>query len=357
VAVNYGKAHSANVRGDCIMTSAKFTSTPTASRPRIGWMDLLRGVAIILVVIDHSAGQVRSQIPESLGLLDTFNDAVSPFRMPSLMFLSGMLLARSLEKPWRTYVAGKLGRIGWPYIVWSFVILGLLAATSSLTGGSVSASRFARIFYDPPTYLWYLAYLLTFYLICLIFRQGVIRSYLIPLALLASAFLPFELKRLVFLFAFFLLGDFVSRHRSVVDQVVMKPAVIGLCVLLGIGTAAVASTGAVVRYEATWSVGVAAMIVAVIPPLKLAANTRPGLLLSYVGRNSIVFYVTHWAVVLVVYHLAYRAGLHSPWLLFVAVFGCGLASGFIMDALRKRLAFVDALYQLPSARRNQNGVL
>ena len=317
---------------------------------RIVWMDLLRGIAIVLVVLDHSSDQIRSNTPGAIGAVNIFNDAVSPFRMAALMFLSGMLLARSLAKPWRVYVVGKLGKVGWPYLLWSFAILGLLAATSFITGGTVTVSQFVRVFYDPPTYLWYLAYLLLFYAVSLILRSGALRSALVPVALVASAFMPYELKRLLFLFAFFLLGDLVSRHSQAFDRVVARPAVCLLGALLGMATALAAGSGISVRYESLWSVGVMGMIVAVIPLLKRVAVTAPGRFLASVGQNSIVYYVTHWCVILVSYHVLYRAGVSSPLVLFVSVLACGLASGYLMVAARKRFRMVGGLYELPLNR-------
>jgi fucose 4-O-acetylase-like acetyltransferase len=329
------------------MTELKYEHSQTVPTLRIVWMDLLRGLAILLVVLDHAADQVRSRAPQSIEFIDVFNDAVSPFRMPALMLLSGMLLARSLDKPIKTYAVGKLGKIGWPYLIWSLIILGLLAATSSLTGGTITVGRFARIFYDPPTYLWYLAYLLVFYAVCLFLRSGLIRGLLVPVLLATSAFLPFELKRFVFLFAFFLLGDLISRYRDNFDRITGKRSVIVSAAALGIGTAIIAGTGYTVRYEAVWAVGVIGMVVALIPLLKTASGSRPGVFLAKIGRSSIVFYVSHWAIILVSYHLLVRLGISNTWLLLGAVLAAGLVSGFVMDALRKRFWLLDALYELP----------
>ena len=84
------------------------TVSPTKTTQRIEWMDSLRGIAILLLLFWHAFA-----IPDLLGTpmpdwLRNINNAFLPFRMPMLMFLSGMLLEKSLRKPLPTYYEGKL---------------------------------------------------------------------------------------------------------------------------------------------------------------------------------------------------------------------------------------------------------
>lgn len=317
---------------------------------RIAWMDLLRGLAVVLVVFDHSADQIRSSIEGSVTAAKVFNDGVSPFRMASLMFLSGLLLPQSLLKARPVYLKGKLSKIAWPYLIWSFIILALLTATSGLTGNTVGIERFLRVFYNPPTYLWYLAYLLAFYAACL-FIAPLIRSCLLPVSLVASAVVPVEdLQRMLFLFAFFLLGDLAARNRDDWESITCRKWCIAAGAMSGAITAVVAASGVSVRYEAVWAFGVLGAIVAVRPALERIAPTRVGGLLAGAGRNSIVFYVSHWSVMLVTFHLLHRGGVKNPWILLAVVLAAGLGSGFVMAWARKRWAVAAWLYQWPTTR-------
>ena len=88
---------------------------------RVAWMDAVRGTAIILLLLYHCTA-----IPLTLGMpmptvLRWFSTFFMPYRMPTLMVLSGMLLARSLRKPLPDYFAGKVAGIVWPYLVWVVV--------------------------------------------------------------------------------------------------------------------------------------------------------------------------------------------------------------------------------------------
>lgn len=81
--------------------------------------------------------------------IDVFNQVVEPYRMPALMFLSGMLLHRSLSKSASLYFGGKARKIAWPYVLWSLIGLmlagdvifaGALVRAAPIGGGGVAAT-------------------------------------------------------------------------------------------------------------------------------------------------------------------------------------------------------------------------
>ncbi len=68
-------------------------------RSRLVWIDVARGMCILLVIIFHARPAMQIYAPSSLTelfLLDTFNKFFAPYRMPLLMFLSGMMRHKSL---------------------------------------------------------------------------------------------------------------------------------------------------------------------------------------------------------------------------------------------------------------------
>ncbi|MDD7930056.1 acyltransferase family protein [Microbacterium thalli] len=300
---------------------------------RQAWMDVLRCFAIFLVVVDHATDHINSHAVHDIVGLTTLNDAVGPFRMATLMFLSGMLLPRSLAKPATEFALGKLGRIGWPYVLWSFILLFLLAATSSISGNtSVDAGTFLQVFYAPPTYLWYLAYLLIFYFVVLVLRRApVVRSLLIPIALIASQLLVAtpQWQRMLFLFAFFLLGDLLSRHRAVMDRSLTATPIVVVAAALALATAGAAGAGVLVRYQAVWAIGVIAGIIVLIRVAQSIQESAVGAWMGRYGRDSIIFYVTHWVSLLVTYHVLVRSGIRTEWLLLPPLLLAAFGTGFI----------------------------
>ena len=80
-----------------------------ASGGRIQWMDVLRGIAVLLVVVLHGA-DIPYLNGNGVEEWAQVNRYLEPFRMPLLMFLSGILLPRSLAKPLRLYAWGRVRR-------------------------------------------------------------------------------------------------------------------------------------------------------------------------------------------------------------------------------------------------------
>ena len=82
------------------------TAVNDTQRPglRMTWMDLVRGGAIVLVVFWHAAS-VPDQLLDGAEpgyYVRKLNAALGPFRIPTLLVLSGLLVERSLAKgTWR----------------------------------------------------------------------------------------------------------------------------------------------------------------------------------------------------------------------------------------------------------------
>ncbi|NSX38244.1 acyltransferase family protein [Pseudarthrobacter oxydans] len=99
------------------MASTLSAPTQISAKKRMQWMDVMRGAAVLLVILFHTESQISGNLPGYEPIFAIFNDAVAPFRMPTLMLMSGMLLPRSLRKPVGAYLRGKLFVIGWPYLL------------------------------------------------------------------------------------------------------------------------------------------------------------------------------------------------------------------------------------------------
>ena len=123
-------------------------------------MDLLRGAAILLVIAHHL--RLVQQIwdgstPHSMVVL---SEATAPFRMPVLLFASGLLLARSLQKPTGRYLAGKARGLLWPWLVWSLVMLVIIGPAAGLD----------PLWWINGMYTWFLVALFLYYLVGLLTR-------------------------------------------------------------------------------------------------------------------------------------------------------------------------------------------
>ncbi|MBO1770708.1 acyltransferase [Agrococcus sp. TF02-05] len=273
------------------------TSVAPPKTGRMHWMDGLRGTAIVLIMVLHAAEMLRSiGMPPDEGVA-MFNTIASPFRIPLLMVLSGMLLGTSLSKGPGRYLVGKLRAIAWPYVVWLLLLLAVFP--------SLGIETVVRGLVAPNTYLWYLHTLLIAYLAALAMRR--LPAWLRTLAPLALALVVsrFELpeaismlspQRTLVLLSFFFAGDLLMQNLPRWLPLLRHP----VAILIG-AASAVAVVAIVLPPEGPGSGD------AIIAPLVIAAIAAGiGLLsrapwrnplaraLRWVGKHSIVFYVSHW---------------------------------------------------------------
>ena len=312
-------------------------------------MDTLRGIAIGLVILDHTGDLVETNVGGLPVWIDVVDDAVAPFRMATLVFLSGMLLPASLRKRGWVYLSGKLRRIGWPYLVWSFIVITLLTATTQITGRPIDLMLYARTFnpFAPPTYLWYLYYLLLYYVIALALRR--VPWWVLSIAAMIVAALitgPFPtFGRLFYLMALFFLGataqEYLPRWEALLRHWAFRSVVVAVAAV----TLFLAGSGVTVRYQPQYIWGAFAGLCVLILIAQAVAHTRAGRVLAQNGQRSIVYYCTHWSAILIAYHLLVRVGVHNSLLLFALTLVAGVGSGYLMLKIVARWQWVDWLYE------------
>jgi len=188
------------------------TETKPAA-PRMTWMDLVRGGAILLVVFWHAAS-VPDQLLDGAEpgyYIRKLNAALGPFRIPTLLVLSGLLVERSLAKGTWRYVTGKLRHVAWPYAVWLTIIFATMGWLSSLTQVKVWLSG---------GILWYMVALLFCYAAAMLRPRWMpwLLFAALPLAVLwlVEPGIPI-LDRYLWYGAFFFFGAAVGPHLATIQ--------------------------------------------------------------------------------------------------------------------------------------------
>ncbi|OII23726.1 acyltransferase [Frigoribacterium sp. MCBA15_019] len=335
------------------MTAAAGTTQAPPRPGRLHWVDVTRGLAVLLVVFYHVVIAMKVDSVAAPAWAVVLNDALAPFRIPTLMFCSGLLLARSLEKPPRTYLVGKLRHIGWPWLVWTTVIVVFLWAGSSVAGdGNYGPGRLVELVLSPTTYTWYLAYLLAFYVVALVVPAAV-RSAAVPVLLVVSVLVHDGdgWTRVTFLLAFFFLGDAAARHRDAFEALARRRVVVALGAVAALGTAVASTQLPGLRYDLVAAIGVVGLVLVAVPLGSRLASTPVGRGLSAMGRDSIVYYTTHWIVVTLGVHVLGALGLHQGTLMIVLLLVAGLAAPWVMVRLSRRSRLVAGLYAWPARRQ------
>lgn len=329
-------------------------ATTSGGSGRLAWMDVLRGLAVGLVVLDHASAAVLSRGLPVPAAVATVNDLASPVRMPMLVFLSGMLLAPSLSRGPARYLEGKARRLLYPYVVWSAVYVVVLTRPWAY-GDPYGPLALLTLLAEAPSPLWFLQFLALFYLLALLLRR-VPAPVLVAGTLLASVAVPDTGRpvRFFFLFGFFLLGDLVTRSPQLWRRWLPHPAVTAGCaVLAGLLLVLALQRGTALRYQAEYAVAVLAVVLLLARVAHAVSGTRAARTLGALGRESLVVYVVHYPVAFVVVKVLQRLGVTSPALLVLAAAVCGLGAGLVAVAAARRSRLVDLLFVLP--RRSDAG--
>lgn len=314
-------------------------STSVQVSSRMTWMDSFRGMAMLLVVVFHSVALYKGLSGhDHVPVVDEIVGFFDPYRMPLLLLLSGLLLHRALAKPLGTYLAGKARKILWPLILWSvinFVVIGNVAGM--LDPGA----------WIDGTYQWFLVVLMACFLVAPL-------TLWIPAWLMALVFVAIlvavgtrepELRQIFFFGPFFFLGAALSRWLPRIQSApVWAAGIVGLVgIAVGFGSA---TDVLVVARSIPWTVilpvpGLLALIWLGSRLPRLAFFER-------VGRHSIVYYVVHTSVLIVLADL-WRAGdWGTPWPTIIVLFIVGFG---IPAFLTRHWDRFSGLFEFPATRR------
>jgi fucose 4-O-acetylase-like acetyltransferase len=122
------------------------------SKGRVAWVDYAKGIGIILVVVGHTLRGFEGT-PIHVPGWQAVDAWIYAFHMPLFFFLAGLFLEPSTKAPFGAFVAGKMRRILWPYLVWSLLQEGF----RNLGGAdALSASQLWTIAYKPVMQFWFL---------------------------------------------------------------------------------------------------------------------------------------------------------------------------------------------------------
>lgn len=286
-------------------------------------MDVLRGGAIGLVILWHSAGILilyDIPVPEPVIVVNSF---FSPYRMPTLMFLSGLLLPASLRKPLPVYIVGKLRFIAYPLVIWTVVHYFLFQPDSTIYNFDFLTT----------SYLWFLVYILAYYIAAPLLTWVPTLVLVIAPLLVTPLIESDSRRRFFFLAAFFFLGKLVAEHSAVLDRVLRdRRAWIAAPIAIVFGVITAMSQPD--PYQGPLAVLSIPGIVVGIKLAQWAATHSWSRSVQYVGRHSLIYYVTHFPVIILTLLLTYRV---LDWPVSVVML-LGFAAAMVIGTVCAQLA-------------------
>jgi len=200
---------------------------PIAAGDRMEWLDLGRGLCMVLVVIMHV--HVIHYLPlfrhsPFRDAWTTFIDIAQPIRMPTFFAISGFLAARAIWRPWKDAFQKRVLLLSYVYAVWLLISL-LIAHSfrmqwSSDVAGGLPREFVAELIY-PQTILWYLYALVGYFLVARFARDlplAVTLSAAVLLAIMSDLLPTPQAARLARNLLFFLIGGYLPAALNHIAQ-------------------------------------------------------------------------------------------------------------------------------------------
>ncbi|CAA2155296.1 Inner membrane protein YcfT [Methylobacterium brachiatum] len=129
---------------------------------RLAWVDVAKGICILLVVMMHSViGTGLAMGGE--GFLHPVVAFAKPFRIPDFFLLSGLFLGRVIDRDWRLFADRRVVHFAYFYLLW--LVIQLAARYGSLVGEAgpgAFAAHLAHALIEPYSSLWFVYLLAVF---------------------------------------------------------------------------------------------------------------------------------------------------------------------------------------------------
>jgi uncharacterized membrane protein YcfT len=265
------------------------------SHDRIDWVDYAKGFCIVMVVMMHSTLGVEAALGRQ-GWLHAVVAFAKPFRMPDFFLISGLFLARVIDRDWRTYADRKVVHFAYFYVLWVTIQFAVKApGLASEQGWAAVGVLYLESFIQPFGTLWFI-YLLPIFFVVAKLTRGV-SPLLVWLIAAALEIAPIETGSVIIdefaaRFVYFYTGYILAPHVFDLAAHVQRRPELALC---GLAIWGLVNTLFVVHGLAdlpfiSLPLGLlgAGAVVAVSALMAKSDVFTP---LRYCGRNSIVIYL------------------------------------------------------------------
>jgi uncharacterized membrane protein YcfT len=132
---------------------------------RVDWVDYAKGFCIIMVVMMHSTLGVEKAVGTD-GWMHAVVAFARPFRMPDFFMISGLFLARVIDRDWPGYLDKKVVHFAYFYVLWLTIQFAFKApgiAADVGTAGTLAA--YLVSFIEPFGTIWFIYLLPIFFVV------------------------------------------------------------------------------------------------------------------------------------------------------------------------------------------------
>ena len=277
-------------------------------RAHLGWIDIAKGLTIVLVVILYANEWVDNDANAHIWLQHVV-DWATPIRMPAFFLISGLLLSASIQRDWRTFLDGKVVHFAYFYLLWLTILICFQAPwTAAREGWFEVAEDYFSSLVRPYSMLWFIYLLPIFFVVTKLLRSAPAAVVWTAAAVLQILDVETGVK---------VLDKFMPYYVFFYSGYVLAPTVFALA------RSASANRAVAVTALAGWAVlntaaldaglaqapGVALLLgllggCALITACALLEKTPVQLPLAYCGRDSLIIYLGFYIPLVIVGKLA-----------------------------------------------------
>lgn len=146
-------------------------STSVVSKQRIDWIDTVKGLTIILVVMEHTTFGVSNAIGQMPLVFGAITEFAKPFRMPLFFLVAGLFAYKALFGDLRKFVDGKVVHFAYFYVLWSVIQIGIKMIPHS-GAWQVTYVDLLMIPIQPFAVLWFIYSLAMFFVAMRLLREA-----------------------------------------------------------------------------------------------------------------------------------------------------------------------------------------
>jgi fucose 4-O-acetylase-like acetyltransferase len=273
-------------------------------------VDVMRGIAIILVVLGHATRGAMALPGDSGAALRFLDWFIYCFHMPAFFYLAGYFTGFSLRnRPVADFARSRVGAVLRPYVVWSLIyfVASQVVGRLIVVNQPISVTQLLSIGWAPIHVLWFLYALLMMQIAAMVAGRVPWAALLVAVTLDALAFIFLDSRSLLSQIAihapFFFLGmAMIARAAPPLPRLRSTPVTIGACALFVAAAWCVHAldVGAPVSFLML-PLSVAGIAALALLAQRLASTAAVlASLLATLGRASLAIYLLHVLVLALV---------------------------------------------------------
>lgn len=316
-------------------------------KEREKWIDLAKGIAILLVVFGHvNLGfKENNTFPQIQSIIENINFTIYSFHMPLFFSISGYLYSKTVIlnsfSSYKKNIKRKIISLGVPYIVFSILYCFAKVIFSSYTAKKVKLNAILGIFVTPIEFFWYLYAIIGIFILVMTL-DFVIKNKYIVLGILILIFIPtffVEIPIIMIYFCcryslYFYLGKLLEEHLSLLNNRILILSSIIIFIIINLLV-----YNNLIKNNIILSIILAIMGSFII--LSISRKINEYNILNYLGKISLQIYIIHAIVCSAVRIILIKLNINDIMIHYISATVLGIIIPVLVCKLSEKIKILD----------------